>query len=196
VESERDQILSGPRLEGFAHRSFIGLSNGKSMALVQVMESLSNSMKGDIPTFFDLDILFEFFIENVSPEVRQIVAIDMYMEANQVREKLTRVARLDRYALAFRTEPGQKTSSAIPSMTIEQLSDLYPKLMSTTPLQKGHKAEGWLLFRIRNTSPTLIDQTKPKFTLLLTDSSGREHVISRMLTTERAGQIVTKNNNS
>lgn len=138
-----------------------------------------------------MDILFEFFVENISPGVRQIVAIEMWLESSGEREKLHRVDDLSRYHLAIRSSPSQKYSGIPTTTSSDALVSLYPRLTDSVPLQKGHKAEGWLLFRLPNAKLPLPEDEAARFTLILFDSAGCEHVIRKRLDIERPGGIVT-----
>ena len=171
ANSRKDALLAGPVFEGFAYRFFVGPSNGKSMALARATQSLFNALNGEIPFSLDMDILAEVFVENISPGVRQIVAVEMWLEANGEREKLSRIDDLSRYRLAIRSLPSQKSSGIPTTTSYDALVSLYPRLTDNAPLQKGHKAEGWLLFRLPNAKLSLLENEKAKFTLVLFDSS-------------------------
>jgi hypothetical protein len=186
-----------PAFRGHFWRIVRGLSDSDVLSFDQ-FEQAMKTLRGpyaERAVTADFDLLAEVFIENTTPGLAQILHIQLALIVGHRTTTLNSIDELGKYALAktvtARTqEDGFLGSIDVANARREPLPDLRVLLMGNTPLGYRNKADGWLLFRLSDINPKELIAKEARFELILHDSNGNEHKITKSLDVDRSGTIV------
>lgn len=186
LQSQIDGLTAGPKFEGCVYRKYIGMSAATPQVNLQMYSSIVQATGQRL--LCDCDLLVELMIENRAPGLASIVAAELRLEtANGT--PLSSFAERDLSHYALRAESDPPLPHFMVSDEVLPFANLFTQMTNDGPILQGHKIEGWLRFKFPKIDPDDLNTAKSQ-TVVIHDSSLREHLINRQLNVKREGAVI------